>query len=136
MTGALVLDSSAIVALLVDGGFIGDWVASTAGDGMLAAPALALFETANILRRQQLAGRLERIEATFAHQELLSLPLQLWPYQPLAERAWELRETLTAYDASYVALAELIEARLVTLDHRLTRADGPTCVIVTPPRGQ
>ena len=136
MNAAVVLDSSAIVALLVDAGSTGDWVASTVGEGPLAAPALALFESADILRRQQLAGRLERVEALLAHQDLLSLPLQLWPYHPLADRAWQLRETLTAYDASYVALAELLQADLVTLDQHMSRASGPTCTILTPPPGE
>ncbi len=134
MTSSYVLDSSAIVALLVDGGATGDWVAATAEHGFLATPTLAMFETANVLRRHQLAGRLERVEATLAHRDLLSLPLQLWPYHPFADRAWELRETLSAYDASYVALAELLGAPLVTLDRRLSRASGPTCTILTPPR--
>jgi predicted nucleic acid-binding protein len=133
VTAALVLDSSAIVALLVDGGQAGDWVASTVRSGSLAAPELAMFETANVLRRLQLAGRLERVEATLAHQDLQSLPLELWPYLPLADRAWELRETLTAYDASYVSLAELLDAPLITLDTRLNRASGPNCSILTPP---
>jgi predicted nucleic acid-binding protein len=136
VTASFVLDSSAIVAMLVDGGETGDWVAATAGDGFLAAPALAMFETANILRRLQLAGRLERVESTLAHREVLALPLQLWPYPAVADRAWELRETLTTYDASYVALAELLDARLVTLDRRLTRASGPRCAILTPPQGE
>lgn len=134
MTVPLVLDSSAIVALLVDGGPVGDWVAATAADTFLAAPALALFEAANVLRRQQLAGPLEPVEATLAHRDLVSLPIQLWPYASLADRVWELRETLTAYDASYVALAEHLGADLVTLDRRLSRANGPTCTILTPPR--
>jgi predicted nucleic acid-binding protein len=133
VTEALVLDSSAIVALLVDGGRTGDWVASTVSKGLLAAPELAMFETVNVQRRQQLTGRLERVEATLAHQDLQSLPLQLWPYLPLADRAWELRETLTAYDASYVSLAELLGAPLVTLDTGLQRASGPNCAILTPP---
>lgn len=133
MTDTLVLDSSAVVALLVDGGPAGEWVASTVRKGFLAAPELAMYETANVLRRQQRAGRLERVEATLAHQDLLSLPLQLWPYLPLAGRAWELRETLTAYDASYVSLAELLGAPLVTLDTRIQRASGPNCAILTPP---
>lgn len=136
MTAPLVLDSSAIVALLVDGGPIGDWVAATAADSFLAAPALAKFESANVLRRQQLSGRLEPVEATLAHRDLVSLPVQLWPYAAFADRAWELRETLTAYDASYVALAEHLGADLVTLDRRLGRANGPTCTIVTPPQGE
>ena len=132
MSEPLVLDSSAIVALLVDAGPAGDWVASTVRKGWLAAPELAMFETANVLRRQQLAGRLERVEATLAHQELLSLPLQLWPYLPLADRAWELRESVTAYDASYIALAELLGTAMITLDHKLQRASGPKCTILTP----
>ena len=133
MSEPLVLDSSAIVALLVDAGPAGDWVASTVRKGWLAAPELAMFETANVLRRQQLAGRLERVEATLAHQDLVSLPLQLWPYLPLADRAWELRESVTAYDAPYIALAELLGAAMITLDHKLQRASGPTCTILTPP---
>jgi predicted nucleic acid-binding protein len=133
VTDVLVLDSSAIVALLVDGGPLGEWVASTVRMGFLAAPELAMYETANVLRRQQLTGRLERVEATLAHQDLVSLPLQLWPYLPLADRAWELRETLTAYDASYVSLAERLGAPLVTLDTRLQSAIGPNCAILTPP---
>ena len=133
MTDALVLDSSAIVALLVDGGQVGEWIASTVRTGFLVAPELAMFETANVLRRQQLTGGLEPVEATLAHQDLRSLPIQLWPYLPLADRAWELRETLTAYDASYVSLAELLGAPLVTLDARLQRASGPNCTILTPP---
>lgn len=134
MRTPIVLDSSAIVALLVDGGETGEWVAATAENLFLATPALAIFEAANVLRRHQLAGRLELVEATLAHRDLLSLPLQLWPFSPLAERAWELRETLTTYDASYVALAELLDATLVTLDRRLMRASGSTCTILTPPR--
>lgn len=133
MTHTLVLDSSAIVAVLADGGPVGDWVAETVADAFLAAPSLAIFETANILRRQQLGGRLEPVEATLAHRQLTTLPLQLWSYAAMADRAWELRATLTSYDASYVALAELLDADLVTLDRRLGRANGPACTIVTPP---
>jgi predicted nucleic acid-binding protein len=133
LSDTVVLDSSAIVALLVDGGQTGDWVASAVHKGWLAAPELAVFETANVLRRQRLSGRLERVEATLAHQELLSLPLQLWPYLPLADRAWELRESVTTYDGSYIALAEMLGAPLITLDHKLQTAIGPNCTILTPP---
>jgi predicted nucleic acid-binding protein len=133
VSDTVVLDSSAIVALLVDGGETGDWVASAVRKGWLAAPESAMFETANVLRRQQLTGRLERVEATLAHQELLSLPLQLWPYLTLADRAWELRDSVTSYDGSYVALAEMLGAPLITLDHKLQRASGPNCTILTPP---
>ncbi len=133
MSGAVVVDSSALVALLIDGGATGEWVAAVLEDRAVAAPELVMSEVANILRRQQLAGRLESLEATLAHQDLQALPLQLWPYLPLAGRAWELRETVTIYDASYVALAERLDGDLVTLDERLGRATGPRCPIRTPP---
>ena len=102
-------------------------------DAFLTAPALAPFEVANVLRRHRVAGRLENVEATLAHDALLALPLQLWPYDVLAERAWALRETITPYDAAYVALAEVLDAELLTLDERLARASGPRCVVRTPP---
>lgn len=91
-----------------------------------------MLETANILRRQQLAGRLDTIQASNAHDALLALPLQLWPYTVLARRSWQLRSTLTIYDASYVALAERLGAAVVTLDARLSRASGPRCPILLP----
>lgn len=132
MSAALVVDSSALVALLADAGKTGDWVAATIGDHELAAPELAMFEAANVIRRQQQSAALDSEQAALAHQGLLSLPVQLWPYLPLAGRAWELRESLTMYDASYVALAERLDTGLVTLDARLARAHGPRCPIRTP----
>ena len=133
MTAPLVLDSSALVALLTDAGPAGEWVASTTAGAVLAAPELALFEAANVLRRHQLTGALTPLEATLAHEDLRALPVQLWPYLPLAERVWALRENVTAYDASYVALAELLATSLITLDTRLGRTEGPRCPILTPP---
>jgi predicted nucleic acid-binding protein len=50
----------------------------------------------------------------------------------VAERAWELRGSLTAYDAAYVAVAELVGAPLLTLDARLSRAPGPRCRFLKP----
>lgn len=60
------------------------------------------------------------------------MPLQVWPHAPVAERAWALRGAVTYYDAIYVALAELLEAPLVTLDEQLARAPGPRCEFRTP----
>jgi predicted nucleic acid-binding protein len=57
----------------------------------------------------------------------------LWPWDVVAERAWALRHNLTSYDAAYVALAEILEAPLVTLDRRLERAPATHCVVVVPP---
>lgn len=126
----LVLDSSALVALLGDAGPAGSWVTGTVTGMVLAAPQLAPFEAANILRRQASAGVLDDTAATLAHADLLALPLQLWPYEPLAARAWQLRHSLTICDASYVALAELLSGVVITLDARLSNAPGLCCPVV------
>ncbi|HWG72459.1 MAG TPA: type II toxin-antitoxin system VapC family toxin [Acidimicrobiales bacterium] len=126
----VVLDGSALVALLGDAGPAGTWVEAAISGAALAAPELAVFEAANILRRQMISGPLDASQATLAHADLVALPLQLWPYAPLSERAWELRHNLTIYDASYVALAELLGAPVVTLDAKLRRAPGLRCPIL------
>ena len=58
-------------------------------------------------------------QASQAHDDLVALTIEYWPYELLIPRVWELRHNLSSYDASYVALAELIEAPLVTLDRRI-----------------
>jgi predicted nucleic acid-binding protein len=125
-----VIDASAIVALLADAGPAGDWVAASISGALLAAPELALFEAANIFRRQMLVGALDQTQATLAHQDLIDLSLELWPCAPLAERAWELRSNLTIYDGSYVALAELLDTSVITLDTKLVDLPGPRCPII------
>lgn len=129
----VVLDSSALVALLVDGGATGDWVAATIDARELAAPHLALFEAANVLRRHEMSGVLDGTAAMLAHQDLVTLPVHLWPYSLFSDRVWQLRQNMTAYDAAYVALAESLDAPVVTLDRRLSRAAGTRCPILTPP---
>jgi predicted nucleic acid-binding protein len=62
--------------------------------------------------------------ADAAALDLRSLRVARWPHAPLAERAWALRARLTAYDAAYVALAEELDAELVTTDARLARSRG------------
>ncbi len=63
---------------------------------------------------------------------LLELGVRLHPFEPFAERVWALRETVSAYDAWYVALAEALDAPLATLDVRLTQAPGPRCSFLVP----
>ena len=127
----VVLDSSAVVALLADAGPTGEWVKNLTASAALFAPHLLPFEAGNILRRQAQTGILDASAATLAHIDLVALPIDLYPYEALADRAWELRANITIYDAAYVALAELLTAPLITLDGRLARAPGPRCRIVT-----
>jgi len=101
--------------------------------GGLIAPHLALVEATNILRRFELAGRLGRMEAGAAARDLLLFDLELVPFTPFAERAWELRANVTSYDAWYVAVAEQLDLPLATLDGRLARATGPRCRFLLPP---
>jgi len=67
----------------------------------------------------------------YAYRDLSDLPISFHPYRATAERVWKLRDNLTVYDASYVALAELLEWPFLTLDARLARAYGPRCEIIT-----
>jgi len=129
----LVVDAAFVVAALVDGGPDGTWADALLTTDHLAAPHLLLVEVANILRRAVLSEDLSADAASMAHADLLALRVDLFPYGPFASRVWELRDNVTAYDAWYVALAESLDARLATLDLRLSRATGPRCPFETPP---
>lgn len=128
-----VVDAAALVALLTDAGPAGVWAADALGDGPVAAPHLVLFETANILRRHASASLISGDQAALAHRDLLDLDITLWPYAPLAERAWELRHNATCYDASYLALAEIAQAPLITFDARLCGVPGVRADILVGP---
>jgi predicted nucleic acid-binding protein len=127
----LVVDASVVVAALTDGGRVGQWAERALVSAPLAAPHIMPAEVANILRRAALAGDITSDTASIAHQSLLELRVQLFPYEPLGARVWELRQTITAYDAWYVALAEALQAPLATLDVKLSKAPGPRCAFQT-----
>lgn len=127
----VVIDASAVVAALVDSGPEGVW-AETLLASDLAAPHLLPVEVANVLRRAVHAGQITDDIASLAHADLLDLRVQLVSYDMVADRTWELRHNLTAYDAWYVAVAELLDAPLATLDQRLVSSAGPTCKFRTP----
>jgi len=77
-------------------------------------------------RARRIGGH--RVAAANRHRQalddLLDLPLTRYPHEPLLERIWALRNNLTAYDAAYVALAEALDAPLVTCDGRMASAAG------------
>lgn len=130
----MVVDASLVVAALVDGGPDGTWADDVLAAGPLAAPHLLPVEVANVLRRSVHEGRISADSAAMAHMDLQDLPLTYFPYHPFAERVWELRDNLTAYDAWYVAVAEGLGVALGTLDLRLAKAPGVRCDIDTRPR--
>ena len=91
---------------------------------MVHAPHLIDVEIAHVLRRSVLKGELDPVRGGEALADLADFPMYRYPHDMLLPRIWELRNNLTAYDASYVALAETLEAALLTSDRRLAAAAG------------
>ena len=93
-------------------------------DQTLHAPHLIDMEVTQVLRRYAASGRVEPARCRDALDSLLDLPLDRYPHGVLLPRVWQLRHNLTAYDAVYVALAEALDATLLTRDRRLAAAPG------------
>ena len=127
-----VVDSSVLVAALVDSGPHGTWAEEVLLSGSLHAPELARAEATNILRRLELAKLVTTPEANAAHDDLMQLDIELFAFEPFADRIWALRYNLTSYDAWYVAIAEALRLPLATLDARLSRSNGLACEFLTP----
>jgi predicted nucleic acid-binding protein len=98
-------------------------------DSSLHAPHLVDLEVLSTLRRQAARGALDARRVLFALQDLTDLPILRYPHLPFARRVWELRNSLSPYDAVYVALAEELECVLITTDQRLARSSVPKCTI-------
>jgi predicted nucleic acid-binding protein len=121
----IVVDASAIVELLLDtetGATVAERLLDPAET--IHVPHLLDVEVAHALRRYALSGAIDAEEGEEALNGFLALPLHRYAHSSLLQRAWELRDSLTAYDAVYVALAELLSAPLVTADRRLAAAHG------------
>jgi predicted nucleic acid-binding protein len=127
-----VVDASVLVAALVDSGPLGEWAEGVIAAGSLHAPEFARVEAANILRRLERAKELTTAEANAAYEDLMQLSMELFSFDPFAERIWELRHSITCYDAWYIAVAEAMKLPLATLDERLSKARGATCDFLTP----
>lgn len=121
----IVLDASAVVELLLDT-TSGRRVAILIEDSSIGlhAPHLLDVEVVSVLRRFVRDGSLEDDEAQAAIGDLMALDLQRHSHEALLERAWALRANMTTCDAVYVALAEALDATLLTCDGRLARAPG------------
>ncbi len=125
----LVVDASVLAVALADDGSDGDAARARLRGETLAAPELVDLEVASVLRRQNRAGMLDDRRAELAIIDLGALPMVRASHLALLRRCWELRENVTTYDAAYVALAEALDATLLTGDRRLAHAAGPTCTI-------
>jgi len=125
----IVVDASVVVTALGDDGTDGDATRSRLRNERLAAPHLIDLEVASAWRRLSAAGHLPPRRVELALADLVALRLERVPHGPLLPRCWELRDNLTVYDAAYVALAEALEATLLTADVRMTDAPGCRCPI-------
>ncbi|OUZ07283.1 VapC toxin family PIN domain ribonuclease [Aeromicrobium sp. PE09-221] len=125
----IVVDASILLVGLVDDDADGDAARRRLREQVLLAPDLVYLEVSSVLRRHVAAERLDRRRAELALEDLLALPLRTVEHLPLVKRIWQLRDTVTVYDAAYVAVAEHFNAPLITGDARLARAPGPTCTI-------
>lgn len=95
----------------------------------VAIPHLADSEVVSAMRAQVLRGAVGADDAGDALGRWARLGVRRFAVFGLVSRIWELRDNLTAYDATYVALAEALACELITADARLARAPGPSCPI-------
>lgn len=102
------------------------------GRADLVAPHLLDAEVGSVLRRLTMAGQLAAGAAEAALRDLAELEIDRWEHAPLLTRAWALRANVTIYDGLYVALAEALDAPLLTLDGRLAGAPGIVATIEVP----
>lgn len=119
----LVLDASVVAEYLI-GSSRGAAARASMREqaGRLHVPHLAIVETASVLRAWVRRGTVSEPRAAAALADLNALPARRWPAEPLLPRMWELRDNVTSYDACYLALAEALDAALLTCDGRLARA--------------
>lgn len=126
----IAVDANAVVALLVDDAGLGSTSRGLYAQHDLAAPDLLGYEVTSVLRKLcHLRAVTERV-AEQALRDLSLIRLSAVPYGDIAQRMWELRDNLSAYDAAYVAVAELFGVPLLTFDNRIRRAPGPSCEFV------
>lgn len=126
----IVVDASAAVSALLNAGPARQALA----EEQLHAPHLIDPEVTDALRRGVAASSIEPGDAWTALDRWRRLGMERHGALPLLERVWELRESLSAYDASYVALAESLDCALLTADARLGRAAGLRCLVTVVPR--
>ena len=122
----LVVDASCLYEVVADTTDAETVRARLAGDPDHAAPHVIDAEVLEVIRRHHLTGSLDTTAAAQAVDDLRQWPGDRYGHRPLLDRAWQLRRSVRSWDALYVALAEALDATLITRDHRLAAARGPT----------
>ncbi|MGH3681895.1 MAG: type II toxin-antitoxin system VapC family toxin [Natronosporangium sp.] len=123
----LVVDAGVLAVALVDDASVGRRVRDRLLGHSLYAPETIDLEVASVIRKHVLPENLSPDRAAQAIQDLAAVPLVRVSHRPLLDRIWQLHPNVTPYDAAYIAVAELLDAPLITADVRLSRAPGTRC---------
>jgi predicted nucleic acid-binding protein len=129
----LVVDASCLFEVLVGASRAESIRQRLALDEDHAAPHVIDVEVSSVIRRERRLRRLDQTAADQAVADLEAWPGERFGHRLLLARAWELRDTVRAWDAMYVALAEALDTTLLTTDSRLGATKGPTCRIEVLP---
>jgi predicted nucleic acid-binding protein len=130
----IVVDTSAVIGVLAGQPRVARLVDRVINEGDLHAPHLIDVEFQHALRRLVVAGAISDDRAADARMDFADLTIVRYPHVSLADRMWELRHNVAAYDAAFLALAEALGAPLVTCDARLARAPGHAASVEVFPR--
>lgn len=125
----IVVDTSAVLGALVGQPEVPGLRERLLTDGDLHAPHLLDVEFQHALRRLVVSRAIGEDRAADARTDFADLAILRYPHVSLADRMWELRHDLTAYDAAFIALAETLDVPLVTCDARLARASGHAATV-------
>lgn len=130
----IVLDASAVVELLLNterGSSVSERISDHAES--LHAPHLLSVEVAQVLGRYAAAQAITDATAVAALDDLAALDIARYAHEPFLSRVWELRKNVTMYDGVYLALAEVLEAPLLTCDERLGASPGHAAAVEVVP---
>jgi predicted nucleic acid-binding protein len=131
----IVVDTSAVLSLLLARPEVTGLAERVQSDGDLHAPHLLDVEFQHALRRLALSGAISDDRATDARTDFADMAIVRYPHVPLADRMWDLRHDMTGYDAAFVVLAEILAVPLLTCDARLARAPGHRSAVEVFPLG-
>ncbi len=123
----IVVDASCLYEVVRNGTHARAVAQVLAADDDQAAPHVVDVEVFSLIRRDYLERRIDRAQGAIAVELLRNWPGERYGERQLLARAWDLRDSVRGWDAAYVALAEALDATLVTRDARLARAMGPRC---------
>lgn len=120
----IVVDASAVLEVLLRTGVAAALEDRLFGGETLHAPHLLDLEVAQVLRRYERAGELSPVRGREALEDLEAFRIERYPHYLFMTRIWALRQNATAYDAAYLALAEALDAPLLTRDRKLATVPG------------